>query len=197
MDVFKIFSLDIFSSSSVEQIADIPVLHHGFFGSFQGFHPGQSTAASSEQIADIPVPHHGFFGSFQGFHPGQSTAASSEQIADIPVPHYGFFGGFQGFHPGQSTAASSEQIVDIPVPHGGPPSPRSSSRIASSRCCWRSVKIGPHTWSELLPESSPATRAAHFDQFWEGESGGTWMLLHSGRWYLLCSDPEVFWGGLG
>ena len=48
-----------FSSSSVEQIEDIPVLHHGFFGGFLGFHPGQSTAASSEQIVDIPVPHGG------------------------------------------------------------------------------------------------------------------------------------------
>ena len=48
-----------FSSSSVEQIADIPVLHHGFFGGFLGFHPEQSAAASSEQIVDIPVPHGG------------------------------------------------------------------------------------------------------------------------------------------
>ena len=45
--------------------------------------------SSVEQIADIPVPHHGIFGGFQGFHPGQSTAASSEQIVDIPVPHGG------------------------------------------------------------------------------------------------------------
>ena len=48
-----------FSSSSVEQIADIPVLHHGFFGGFLGFHQEQSTVASSEQIVDIPVLHGG------------------------------------------------------------------------------------------------------------------------------------------
>ena len=33
--------------------------------------------------------------------------------------------------------------------------------------------------------------------FWEDEFGGMWMLLPSGRWYLLCSDPEVFLDGPG
>ena len=61
----------------------------GTGGRLQGFHPGQYSSSSVEQIADIPVPHHGFFGGFPGFHPGQSTAASSEQIVDIPVPHVG------------------------------------------------------------------------------------------------------------
>ena len=53
------------------------------------FLPGQYFSSSVEQIADIPVPHHGIYRGFQGFHPGQSTAASSEQIVDIPVPHGG------------------------------------------------------------------------------------------------------------
>ena len=61
----------------------------GTGGRLQGFLPGQYSSSSVEQIADIPVPHHGIFGGFQGFHPGQSTAASSEQLVDIPVPHGG------------------------------------------------------------------------------------------------------------
>ena len=61
----------------------------GAGGRLQGFLPRQYSSSFVEQIADIPVPHHGFYGGFQGFHPGQSTAASSEQIVDIPVPHGG------------------------------------------------------------------------------------------------------------
>ena len=58
----------------------------------------------------------------------------------------------------------------------------------------KSAKIGPHSGSELLPESSPSTRAAHSDQFWEDESGGTWMLLPSGRWYLCSARTQKFSG---
>ena len=61
----------------------------GTGGRLQGFLPGQYSSSSVEQIADVPVLHHGFFGGFHGFLPGQSTAASSEQIVDIPVPHGG------------------------------------------------------------------------------------------------------------
>ena len=61
----------------------------GTCGRLQDFLPGHFSSSSVEQIADIPVPHHGIFGGFQGFHPGQSTAATSEQIVDIPVPHGG------------------------------------------------------------------------------------------------------------
>ena len=61
----------------------------GTGGRLEGFLPGQYSSSSVEQIVDIPVPHHGFCGGFQGFHPGQSTAASLEQIVDIHVPHGG------------------------------------------------------------------------------------------------------------
>ena len=122
-----------------------------------------------------------------------------------------FLEGFQGFHPGQSSAASSEQLVDFPVPHGGPhlqdPGLASLPHEVAGAAFQgvfstfprrkKSAKIGPHSGSELLPESSPSTWAAHSDQFLEDESGGTWMLLPSGRWYLVCSDPEVFWDGPG
>ena len=180
-----------------------------------------------EQPVDIPVRAWGGTGGrLQGFLPGQYSSSSVEQIADIPVPHHGIFGGFQGFHPGQSTAASSEQLVDIPAPHGGlhlqdPGLASLPHEVAGEAfqgfffCTFprrkKSAKIGPHSGSELLPESSPSTPlaqpvcgcsfqavgAAHSDQFWEDESGGTWLLLPSGRWYLLCSDPEVFWDGPG
>ena len=60
----------------------------------------------------------------------------------------------------------------------------------------KSAKIGPHSGSELLPESSPSTGSS-FRPVLEDESGGTWMLMPSGRWYLLCLDPEVFWDGPG
>ena len=43
----------------VEQPVDIPV---------RAFLPGQYSSSSVEQIVDIPVPHHGFCGGFQGFH---------------------------------------------------------------------------------------------------------------------------------
>ena len=164
-----------------------------------------------EQPVDIPVrAWSGTGGRLQGFLPRQYSSSSVEQIADIPVPHHGIFG-FQGFHPGQSSAASSEQLVDIPIPHGGPhlqdPGLASLPHEVAGEAFQgvfstflrrkKSAKIGPHSGSELLPESSPSTRAAHSDQFWEDESGGMWMLMPSGRWYLLCSSPEVFWDGPG
>ena len=43
--------------SSVEQIADTPVLRRGVYGGSQVFHTGQSLTAVAEQIVDIPVPH--------------------------------------------------------------------------------------------------------------------------------------------
>ena len=61
----------------------------GTGGRLQVFLPRQFSSSSLDDIADIPVPHHGFYGGFQGFHPGQGTAASSEQIVDSPVPRGG------------------------------------------------------------------------------------------------------------
>ena len=135
-----------------------------------------------EQPVDIPVRAWGGTGGrLQGFLPGQYSSSSVEHIADTPVPHHGIFGGFHGFHPGQSTAASSEQLVDIPVPHGGlhlqDPGLASLPHDAAGEAfqgvfstfphAEKSAKIGPHSGSELVPESSPSTRAAHSDQFWE------------------------------
>ena len=52
----------------------------GTGGRLHGFLPGQHSSSSVEQIANIPAPHHGFYGGFQGFHPGQSSTAVAEQI---------------------------------------------------------------------------------------------------------------------
>ena len=167
----------------VEQPVDIPVrAWSGTGGRLQGFLPGQYSSSSVEQIADIPVPHHGIFCRFSRFFTQdrvQQRVRSSSltfeflmvaRISKILVSHRFLmkllgkrFKGFSALFPGGK----------------------------------KSAKIGPHSGSELLPESGPSTRAAHSDQFREDESGGTWMLLPSGRWYLLCSDPEVFWDGPG
>ena len=67
----------------------------------------------------------------------------------------------------------------------------------------KSAPFGPHSGSELSADfsssSPPAQLASPFlrEGFFEDESGGMWMRLLSGRWYLLCSDPEVFWDGPG
>ena len=101
-----------------------------------------------------------------------------EQIADIPVPHHGIFGGFQGFHPGQSTAASSEQIVDIPLqggPHLQDPGLASLPQDVAGEAFQgfffstfprrkKSAQIGPHSWSELLPESSQLLQEVDVEQ---------------------------------
>ena len=43
--------------------------------------------------------------------------------------------------------------------------------------------------------STPGAQlASPFGQegFWEDDAGGMWMQLPSARWYLLCSEPEVY-----
>ena len=72
----------------VEQPVDIPVRAWSG-RRLQGFLLGQFSSSSVEQIADIPIPHHGIYGGFQGFHPGQSSTADAEQIVDTLVPHGG------------------------------------------------------------------------------------------------------------
>ena len=107
-----------------------------------------------------------------------------EQTVDIPVPQGG--GGpvgvrsLQGF-PGQSStafcgadfpAATAEQNVDIPVPRGDrtllPASSSSVLPVTANQGVFRtfpqnkkSAELGSHSGSELLPESSPSTPAAH------------------------------------
>ena len=51
-----------------------------------------------------------------------------------------------------------------------------------------------HTHRTPASSSMPP---AHRDDFWEDEAGGMWMRLPSGRWYFLCSEPEVYWDDPG
>ena len=50
--------------------------------------------------------------------------------------------------------------------------------------------MGPHSGSELLPESSPSTPAAQLEGFFK-DADGYWMQFPGGWWKLLGSDPEV------
>ena len=169
---------------------------------------------NNNNTVDIPVRALGGTGGrLQGFLPGQFSSSFVEQIADIPqFLIMVFLEGFQGFHPGQSTAASSEQLVDIPVPHGGlhlqdpglaslPHEVPGEAFQGVFSTFFRRKKC--EDWSALgvrncsPSRSHPRGQLAHSDQFWEDESVCTWMLLPSGRWYLLCSDPEVFLGWPG
>ena len=63
-----------------EQPVDIPVrAWGGTVGRLQGFLPDQSSS-SVEQIADIPVPHHGIYGGFQRFSPRTEFNSSRRAI---------------------------------------------------------------------------------------------------------------------
>ena len=94
-----------------------------------------------------------------------------EQTVDIPVPQGGGrHADLQGFLRGQSSTGV-EQIVDI---HGGGlhrPGQSSSSADGLGKGVFRtfpqnkkSVELGSHSGSELLPESSPSTPAAQLKE---------------------------------
>ena len=122
-------------------------------------------------------------GGLQGARPGQNSTPFLEQIVEIPVPQdrREGGGGLQGSLPVQNSAAVVEQIVDIPARRGLPDFlSRQGSASSSSRLhddadedftgffrtfprSKKSAKLGLHTGSELLPESSPSTRRAYED----------------------------------
>ena len=62
----------------------------------------------------------------------------------------------------------------------------------------KSAKKGPHSGSELSVDFSSSTPVAQLaspflqEGSWEDDAGAMWMQLPSGRWYLLCSEPEVY-----
>ena len=135
-----------------------------------------------------------------------------EQNVDIPVLHgRDGGGGLLGLHPGQSSTAfggadhrsvTAEQIGDIPAPRGGrvlhPASSSSGLPGTANQGVFRtfprskkSAKLGSHSGSELLPESSPSTLVAQLEDFFE-DAAGVWMRFPGGWWKLLGSDPEVW-----
>ena len=106
---------------------------------------------------------------------GQGSTASGSRVVDNPVPQGrgggGARGGLHGSRARQKSTANLEQIVDI----------QSSTASSSSRLrddadvgfqgffshfspSEKSAKFGPHSGSELLPESRPSTRRAYEDR---------------------------------
>ena len=118
-----------------------------------------------EQHVDIPVPlgSGGRHADLQGFLRGQSstTLSSQERISERIVEQFVQFPaeGLQDFRPGQSSPASSSFV-----------SPAGSDDDANElgqrvfrtfpQNKKKSAMSGPHSRSELLPESSPSTRRA-------------------------------------
>ena len=109
-----------------------------------------------------------------------SLQRTVEQNVNIPVPgREGQHVGLQGFLPRQRSTAVhaslersseriAEQIVDSRVLGGGSSASSSSSREHAGEGSFltfprveKSPKLGSHSGSELLPESSPSTLSAH------------------------------------
>ena len=101
----------------------------------------------------------------QGFPPGQASTTSSfsleriserivEQNVDFPV-----VGGLQDFLPGQSSSASSSSPAGVRG-FADVPGERFFALFSQIK---KSAKLGSHSGSELLSESSPSTPAAHVD----------------------------------
>ena len=81
---------------------------------------------------------------------------TAEQIVDIPVPGWdggGARGGLQGFA-GQSSTASSSRV-------GAAADGAGQGVFRTFPQFKKSAKQGPHSGSELPPESSPSTLSAH------------------------------------
>ena len=141
-----------------------------------------------------------------------SLQRTVEQNVNIPVPGRGGQQvGLQGFLPRQrSTAVHAslersserivEQIVDSRVLDGGFSASSSSSREHAGAGVFRtfprikkSPKLGSHSGSELLPESSPSTLSAH--QMANDER--TSMVDANGHaWVRLDTARGTFWQNL-
>ena len=119
-----------------------------------------------EQNVGIPVPGRGGgISGLQGYLPGQSSTAlpSLERISERIVEQNVEFpvgGGLQDFLPGQSTSASSSSPAGV---RGSADGPVEGFFFRTFTQIKKSSKLGSHSGSELLPESSPSTLAAHVD----------------------------------
>ena len=136
-------------------------------------------------------------GGISGLHgslPGQSSTAlpSLERISERIVEQNVEFpvgGGLQDFLPGQSSSATSSSPAGV---RGSADRPvegvfRTFPQIK------KSATVGSHSGSELLPESSPSTPAAHVDTWVDGDD--VWIRIDSVRgpfWKRLLSD-HVQW----
>ena len=154
----------LLAQRTVEQNVDIPAVGgSGTGGGLSGFLPGQNYSMTAEQIVDNPVPRPGGAGDLQGFPRGQGSTELSEQIPEFPDPG----GGREDFQPVQGSAVSSS---DSPGQAG-----QGVFRTFPHRK--NSAKIPRTHWSELLPESSPSTPAAHVDSWVDGDD--VWIRIDS------------------
>ena len=140
--------------------------------------------AAVEQNVVIPVPDRGGRNvGLQGFSPRQSSTAqlasqkrSSERIVEQIVDSRVLGGGLQDFRPVQGSSASSSSSRE----HAGEVVFRTFPRVK------KSPKLGSHSGSELLPESSPSTLTTHqmaTDECSEmvDDNGHAWVRLDTAR----------------
>ena len=137
-----------------------------------------------EQNVNIPVPGRGGRNvGLQGFPPRQNSTAqfasqerSSERLVEQIVDSRVLGGGLQDFRPVQGSSASSSSSRE----HAGEGVFRTFPRVE------KSPKLGSHSGSELLPESSPSTLSAHqiaTDErtSMEDANGHAWVRLDTAR----------------
>ena len=137
-----------FAEQLAEQLVEVPTIIS--YSSLRGI---------VEQNVDIPVLGRGGRNvGLQGFPPRQSSTAqlasqerSSERIVEQIVDSRVLGGGLQDFRPVQGSSASSSRSRE----HAGEGVFRTFPRVK------KSPKLGSHSGSELLPESSPSTLSAH------------------------------------
>ena len=196
----------------LKQTVDTPVPRRGGVEGQQGFLPGQSSFSSAGR---------GRSGGLHGFLPGQgSLQRTGEQIIDTPVRGRGVSGSLSRYSRRQcSSKRTAEQIADIPVPvgrrHGLSPDLHVAALPAvlpgePEQVVFRTFsKIQKSAPAATLPgakvhgHSSSSELSAHqipragdprdtLEDFFTNEAG-MWMRLPTGRWYLLCSDPAVYY----
>ena len=121
----------------------------GTRGSLQGSRAGQNSTGYLEQIVVNPVQvRREGGGSVQVSLPVQNSAAVVEQIVDIPARRV------PGFLSGQVSASSSSRLHDAADEDF-------TGVFRTFTVREKSTKLGSHSGSELLPESSPSTRRAY------------------------------------
>ena len=133
-----------------------------------------------EQNVDPPVPGRGGgISGLQGFLPGQSSTAhhgSLERISERIVEQNVEFpvgGGLQDFLAGQSSSASSHDPAGVHEALDGP----GEGFFRTFHQNKKSATLGSRSGSELLPESSPSTPAAHVDTWVDGDD--VWIRIDS------------------
>ena len=192
-DVLQFFVMSV--PAVAEQVSNVPKISQDRTRQRLVDHLRQPHTAQQLEVPTII--------SCSSLHPGQSSTA---------------FGGAEYF-----PAATAEQIVDIPVPRGGRDLPSAASSSANEGFfshfspVGKSAKLGSHSGSELLPESSPSTRGAYavlvapevaapvldvdsededLDR-WRDELGRLWMrsAVNPRKWYLLGTgrDVDIIW----